>query len=239
MVVSIAEVSQEVIQKEKGQIMPLSQEFIIDRAKWTVTVQRNIADTWVWSVKTVAQWEAELVTCEERRNALVQARTLYLSLMGKLDGMMERLHQVTLVYLTVLKSLQCDNEANRELLEVLTASGGSRNSILDEATDLQTAWAEIDPTWEPKPGVTLAAFILQIKECAETKTEFTKANTAWRSRASELRVFLEKLNRYCVAWYAAATAVFPEDTVEGEVIRSMVPTTTVTPPPPAPVELAA
>jgi hypothetical protein len=170
---------------------------------------------------------------------MLLAHAMMKALKGELDNRMNNLHEVTVVYLTLLKTLQRKDAAHRELLEVLTASGGSRNAILDEATDLQSAWEEIDAAWEPKPDETLEQFILQIKECAKAKVDFTKANTAWRNRASELRVFLEELNGDSVAWYAAATAVFPENTRDGVLIRELVPTTYVPHPTPVPTEAAA
>ena len=239
MVVSITSVSQEQLKNEKGKIMPLSQEFIVNRTRCTVSVQLQIAPTWVWSGKTVAEWETDLVNCNTRLEAMFKAEAKMKARRGKVEAAMEDLHEVTVVYLTLLKTLQRKDAAHLELLGPLSASGGSRNGILDEAADLQSAWEEIDAEWEPRPGEMLADFILQIEDCAKAKTDFTKATTAWRNRASELRVFLEEVNGDCVAWYAAATVVFPEDTAQGGVIRGLVPTTYVPSSQPAPTEMAA
>ena len=80
--------------------MPLSQEFIINRAKCTVSAQENIAGEWGWAGKTVAGWKADMLTLEERRDAEIDALTRLRVCRGELDGKSIALHEVTVVYLT-------------------------------------------------------------------------------------------------------------------------------------------
>ena len=205
--------------------MPVSQEFVFDRTMKTISAQTSIAAEWVWSEKTLAQWEAAFATFKSKIDTVVNAKARLNGRRGGMEEALKNLHEVTVVYLTLLKTVYRNDEVISELLAPLTASGGSRNDILDQASELQSAWQEVNPTWEPKPGKTLAEFVLLVKDCSTLKTEFTNANTAWRNRASELRKFVDEMNSDCVGWYAGATVVFSAETSEGAMIRGTVPTT--------------
>lgn len=60
----------------------------------------------------------------------------------------------------------------------------------------------------------------------------------WREGNGKLATLASQFNDHNVAWYDAATRIFPEDSAEGAMIRSTIPTyisPPVTPePPPAP-----
>jgi len=80
--------------------------------------------------------------------------------------------------------------------------------------------------------VTLDSFDLLLAQCAAVKKKAIAADVNWLLAGAALGESAETLDADCVAWYATATAVFPDTTAKGNNIRRIVPTTTVPQPPP-------
>jgi len=138
---------------------------------------------------------------------------------------------------SVAKSVWTSEAGKFARVENLTAGAQSREGILTEALEWESAWEAADPSFTPATGDTLAAFKTQREGSLTTLRAYQDARSDERAAAGDLRELGEALDDACVAWYLAATAVFPEGTAEGDMIRGTIPTTYSPPPaPPAPPE---
>jgi hypothetical protein len=63
-----------------------------------------------------------------------------------------------------------------------------------------------------------------LKQCTELDAAFIAANSTWRTQSEILNRKARALNKANIAWYAAATRIFPAGTAEGEMIRRSIPT---------------
>jgi hypothetical protein len=111
------------------------------------------------------------------------------------------------------------------LFEALRTDGSSRGDIYVQGLAARDAWEEADEAWELSAEVTLAFFSSLLASALARQTAHGTALTAWRRAASELANKARVVDADNVAWYAEATRRFPAGTVEGDMIRSTVPTT--------------
>ena len=201
--------------------------FIIERALATRSAQQNLALIWIWALKTLAQWTAAITSFETKELAVIDAKTTVNNLQGIVDAKLDELHELTVKVLTMLRTkLELTNPNSLHTVEVLSAVGDSRISVVEEAKELASAWKDLEPTWEPVPDLTLEEFQAKLAAADVILNEYLDARTAVRTAVGEWNGVAGPLNRDCVAWYRDATIVFPEGTGEGDMIRSIVPTTT-------------
>jgi hypothetical protein len=121
------------------------------------------------------------------------------------------------------------------LLAHLKAGGDSRSATLQEALDWEKAWDTLpDADWNPTVANTRAAF-RTLRLAAQTGLEeMTGAQKAWRKLKEDFNQAAGELYENCVAWYAAACAVFSEETATGRLVRGVVPASTTSRPGPVP-----
>jgi hypothetical protein len=202
-----------------------SNEFIQTRAQATSAAQISIANIWVWSERTLPQWNVDLAAFRTQHEMTANAEALKDARVGVFDAALDVLHDHTQVALNLFKTKNRNDPAKVHALRALTAIGGSRSRIMDEALSWESAWEELEPDWEPIAGQTLASFKLERKLCETLSKEYSDAKAAWRREVGKWNALGEILNDACVAWYAAATQVFKESTPEGAMIRGTIPTT--------------
>jgi len=119
-----------------------------------------------------------------------------------------------------------DQPTKLALLDNLTATGGSRQGILDEALTWESAWSQADATYCPLATVTLTAFDALRLQCLTTlQTDYNTKYSAWRDQVGLLGQMSSALEKVLVAWYSDATRIFPAGTPEGDMIRGTIPTT--------------
>ena len=105
--------------------------------------------------------------------------------------------------------------------------------------DLEAAWQDVGPEWAPTEVNTFASFQALRKQCIYLEAAFIAAQSNLRTQSEILNHMATALNKANVAWYAAATRIFPAGTAEGDMIRRAIPTgyspaAPVEPPAPAP-----
>jgi hypothetical protein len=213
-------------------------EFILDRARATRSAQNSIAATWTWPEKLVADWDTDIAAVETQKAAAADAEAQVDLQRGDLDEQLDLLHDRTVQWGTFLRSTNRNNRARTRALRALSGQGKSRHNILDEAQVLESMWRKVDPVWVPVPTQTLALFKTFRELCITNMATYSDTKSEWRIETEETQELSEELNEDCMAWYEAATAMFPEGTAEGDMIRGTVPTTTDFVPLPEQAEIA-
>jgi len=111
-----------------------------------------------------------------------------------------------------------------ESLQALETDGGGRQEIVNEARAWLKAWERLpDADWTPLPSMTKVNFSALLED-AETKVKALVTATADdREARRDFNQMLVDLWADCVDWYLDATAVFPEETPDGQLVRAILP----------------
>lgn len=224
--------------------MANSIEFVKDRAGKTISAAKQVAPVWTWDEKSAAEMELQLAGITGNKNATPPvegqealtsaAEQVMLTARGDWDAALDKLHRWTVQGVNMAKTKFRNDPARASQLENLTARGGSRSATLDEALAWESAWSSVDAAWAPLPGLTLASFSALRKSANEgLQSGYSDARATWREAAEKLGELAAAMEDVNEAWYANATRVFPEGTVEGDMIRGTIPTT-YSPPAPKP-----
>lgn len=240
--------------------MPLdlntSIDFLKTRVDQTLAVQRQIAATWTWAPKTLAEWESDSRQLDKSHPGSLAANAIAAAARaegarGALDARLATLHAQTLAAVGVLRVRAQRAPEHQPVVDELSARGDSRRAIEDEATALLSAWREeFGENFLPAPGLTFAAFAaLLAGDAAATppapslralKQALSDAATIERREIGRLNVLLNRVEDDAQQWYAEATSVFPAGRDPGDLIRSAISTTTAyNAPTPAPAPPAA
>ena len=214
-----------------------SLEASILRGQATRDTQTAIALTWVLDEKTVVQWDGSITTINIKKVSTSDFEAEMLTRRATYENTNTLLHDRTVEGLGMGRVKWRKDEAKKNILSNLSASGGGREVIQSEAQAWESVWEKFDPTWVPNaPDNTLASFRTLITDSDSQENLFKKAHTDWRKSAEELNVLGDALWDDCVAWYEAATTLFKEGTAIGNMIRSTIPTSPTTPDP-TPVQI--
>ncbi|MGB8168000.1 MAG: hypothetical protein WCF18_10950 [Chthoniobacteraceae bacterium] len=224
--------------------MGLSLDFIKDRAVKTISAATQIAATWTWQEKSIAEMQSALAAIIGDKDAkppvtgleetVSQSEQGMLAARGAWDGPLDTLHRWTVQGVGMARNRFRNDPAKLAQLAGLTADSNSRTETLAEALAWESAWASVDPAWAPMPANTLTAFKALRKQCnEELQTAYSERRAEWRRQSGKLAQLGRDLEDLNEAWYADATRAFPAGTPEGDMIRGTIPTT-YTPPPPKP-----
>jgi hypothetical protein len=235
-------------------------DFLKDRVDKTLSVQSQIASTWLWRHKTLAQWEQVSSDLDKTvpgslAQVSIAAQTAFNAATGELDTRLDRIHEITV---PIVESMRTEADRNPELKPVvndLSGRGGPRGVIEDEGTALLSAW-DVEfggAAFAPAPGndMTYDSFnalfigraanpnatppVTALPSLRTLKRAQSDAATIQRREAGRLGKRLALIEKDCQDWYAEATKYFPEGTEIGDLIRGQVPTTSdYHPPAPAP-----
>lgn len=223
--------------------------FLKNRVDQTLSVQREIAATWTWPLRTIAEWEADAealdVTVENSpAQVAVEAHTFAEAARGALDARLKAIHTQTVAAVGIMR-VRADR--NRELVHVvneLSARADSRDSIEREGMAMLSAWKlEFGGTaFTPVPGVTYEGFrtlyygkpedttvtphVAAIPSLRELKEEYSDKATTDRKTLGRVNAILQRVEKDVQDWYAEATKAFVAGTEIGDLLRARVPTTT-------------
>ncbi len=237
-------------------------EFLKERVDKTRAVQTQIAATWLWPLKTVAQWEADGIALDKTvegslAQVATEAHTTAEAARGDLDTRLAGIHTQTVAAVGVMRVRAQRQPELKHVVDELSGRGTSRKEIEDEGMAMLSAWKlEFGgATFTPAPGVTYDAFrelfygrtadpaatppITALASLRELKEDYSDKATIDRRETGRLNARLGTVERDCQDWYAEATKVFVAGTEIGDLIRSEVPTTAdynppSDPPPPTP-----
>lgn len=205
--------------------MASSSEFVIQRAHATRSAQAEIAGVWVWDEKTLAVWDTEIAAVHTQDDVVADAEADKNGLAGELEVLFGTLHDNTVKGLNIAKAKYRNEPAKLHLFKNVTANANSRAGQLEEAQQFEAAWRDADAAWLPVAGMTLAGFKTARLACDAKLEDYNDAKANHRGEAGKFNEMIGALEDACIGWYKAATAVFPEGTAEGDMIRGTVPTT--------------
>lgn len=236
-------------------------DFLKNRVDKTRSVQTQIASTWLWPLRTVAQWEADGAALDKSvegslAHTAIEAHTEAEAARGDLDTRLESIHALTVSVVGVMRVRAQRQPESRHVVDELSARADSRGGIEREGTALLSAWKlEFGgAAFAPSPGVTYDSFrelfygrdadpaavppVTELPSLRKLKEAYSDKQTLDRREAGRLNAKLFTVQRDCQDWYAEATKVFPESTEIGVLIRTQVPTTEEygAPPPSPPPE---
>lgn len=233
-------------------------DFLKERVDKTRSVQSQIAATWLWPLRTVAQWQADSEALDKTvegslANVATEAHTLAEAARGDLDTRLNAIHAQTVSVVGVMRVRTQRQPESRPVVDELSARADSRSGIEREGTALLSAWKlEFGgAAFVPAPGVTYEGFrelfyghpadpgatppVPAMPSLRELKEAYSDKNTIDRRETGRLNAKLATVERDCQDWYAEATKVFVAGTEIGDLIRAEVPTTNdYSPPTPEP-----
>ncbi len=212
--------------------------FTLQRAQATRAVQVSIAAAWTWDEMTLPQWDTAITSFVTQMEVAQDGEADYLAKRGETDAAIDTLHSLAGRSVRMAKNRYRDTPAKLEVTNRLHNDSASRSGKLQDALEWESAWEKLEPAWSPLPGVTLATFKSQRLAAMALLEGLTTKKTTWDAADEQLNTQGHTLNGNCVAWYEAATIVFPVGTPEGDLIRSDIPTT-YTPPstPPTAIQI--
>ncbi len=200
-------------------------ESTLQRAQATKAVQTSIAATWTWDEMTLPQWDTAITSFVAQMETEQDAEADYLAKRGETEAAIDSIHSLSGRSVRMAKNRYRNDPAKLEVTNRLHNAAASRAGKLQDALEWESAWEKLEPAWSPLPGVTLATFKPQRLAAMALLEGLTTKKTTWDAADEQLDAQGRALNGNCVAWYEAATTVFPAGTPEGDLIRSDIPTT--------------
>jgi hypothetical protein len=200
--------------------------FVKNRALATRQAQASVADQWVWSEKTVAQWDSALTDLENLSAAERTANVNLQSQIANWDVTLKSIERTARDVVRLGRTRFRRDPARLALFKAIRVQSGGRESVQQSGLAVLELWNQADAAWEPLPGITSASFGALLATSTTQKISYTEKFTAWREASAALMARAETLDDDCVAWYSDATTRFRQGTPEGDLIRSTVPTTT-------------
>jgi hypothetical protein len=205
-------------------IMNAEINYITNRAKITRHAQEDLKSSWMWNETTLDQWDSDIAELHRMQEVCSSAEFTRNSARAALDAGLLEIHRLTMQFLAMAKFHFRNDPAKLEALNRLTSTGLGRRAIAQEALDVESAWQKIGPEWAPTEANTLTAFQALRKQCTELDAAFIAAFSALRTQSEVLKQKAASMNEAVIAWYAAATRIYPTGTAEGDTIRRSIPT---------------
>ncbi len=204
--------------------------FVVTRALATRNVQAALAALWIWIEKTVQGWDDALAAIAQKENALSAALVAMRSQAQVLDGSLEEVTRISRDVVRLGKS-RFRNEAEKAALyHSVRLEFDGRPLTQKTGRSVYEVWAKTDAAWVPLPDLTLSVLGSLLAAAEAQEAVLSQKRTAWRAAGIAVMTAAAALDRDNVAWYNDATVRFPADTEQGQLIRSMVPTTTTAQP---------
>ena len=209
----------------------ISIEFTRARAQATRDTQASLGlapTTWVWSQKTVIQWDGEIATLDQcladESARRTQWRNAAESWQASLNGIQALTRQVVSI-----GRVHFRNDAVKLLLwESVSTDAESRAGIYEQGLAARDVWQETDPAWNVSTEISVGTLSSALTDALAKQAAHSAKFTAWRRASATLTNKAQQVDVDCIAWYAEATRRFLEATPDGDFIRSSVPRTTRT-----------
>ncbi len=217
--------------------------FAVTRSTASLAAQLQIGTAFSWAEKTNAQWALDLAAIPPQEELVADLLADLSTKRGLLDTAVALTGRRGQTILTLAKIKWRNDVAKLGSFQRIHFSSDGRLTILKDALAVESAWESADPAWVPitEEGtpplpITLAVFKAQREAAGALLKPESDAHAAWSKQDKTLGEMCDALNQNSIPWYGSVTAVFPEGTTLGDMIRSTVPTT-YTPPaePPGPI----
>jgi hypothetical protein len=204
-----------------------SRQYINLRASRTLqclTVIKNGTPTWEWSEQTVAQFTTKYQECLNLIDTEADESADTTGARGTRDANLETLRAKGRLALALSKIKYRANPPKLRLFSGLIMKSDTVAGTLEEALAVDSAWEQADPAYVLDDGTTLAAFNTLRLLCRTNADGVSKEAAEESDMAGTVLMKLEALYNLCVAWYAVATALYPESTAHGIMLRNQIPT---------------
>jgi len=203
----------------------LSIRFAQRRAERTCETQAVLSKTG-WRRKTVEEWKADLSELEDLKSDEGRKRVQLRHVARRWQETLDRIQKVMRL-VKQLGKLHFDRDpARKHLVSRLRTDGRSRTAIYDQGLAAHDAWKEADEAWEIFEDTTLETFAALLKQAETWKCKHSRKSVAWRRAVATLMAKARAIDAENMAWHKVALVRFPAGTVDGDLIRSRVPTTT-------------
>ena len=103
----------------------------------------------------------------------------------------------------------------------INARNRSRDGIMRTGRDIIAAWQTSGAAWVPKPGLTLNVFKARETTALVKGALHNTADKAADNQRGVLHDLVNEVYDLSVLWYELATGYWPEDSVEGSLIRTI------------------
>jgi hypothetical protein len=139
-------------------------DFLKTRVDKTLSLQNQIAESWLWPVKTAAEWQTDSTQLDKSQPGTLAAKAITAetradSARGQLDQRHAEMHRQTLVLGGVMRVRALRSPEHVHVVDELSARGCTRRTIEDEGAALLSAWSEeFSPNFAPAPDLTYNGF---------------------------------------------------------------------------------
>jgi hypothetical protein len=205
-----------------------SLNFILERALDTHQTMVTLAAppyNWAWTGESPGNFLGRLDFVNAQIPILARAEATTSGAAGQWDRELAALIAEAQLG-TQLARVRYQDQPNRlQYFRNLEYRGTGRDARYSQALAFEVSWEKAEPGWVFKPLLTLAAYRAR-REAVPMVTErahVTAVKEEQHQRAV-LHDWADEMNKVCVNWYAVATATFAEDTVPGQLVRT-IPTT--------------
>ena len=219
----------------------LSREFILQRAQKSCAVASAIRDAWEWEEWSAEEMLQEMSRVKGLQNVLSGAEAAADGARGELDGALGRVYAMALTGTGLARVKWRGDAGRRRILKSVDLNNNGRPAMRLAAQQWASAWSRLEVAWvlplADGASISHAAYQSLRREIEGDGLaspvvpglleNLESAVLTVRGAADDLQKALKGLEGLMEAWYAAATAVFGEDTAEGRQLRGQVPTTYV------------
>ena len=217
-----------------------SLSFIGTRTQATWAAQVSIATLWLWNLKTILQWSDDVTLLDQLNQAEGAKRTAWRNAAALWDVSLADIHDITRLMVVQAVNKYANDPVKLKPFQLLRTDARSRQDIYDQGFDAYHEWQNADAAWTVTRGtveVTLGTLGSLLSAAVAQRGTYRTKLTDWRKAAGTLMHKARKVDAENVAWYAEATRRFQAGTVEGDLIRSTVPTTYTPPPEVGPAQI--
>lgn len=207
----------------------ISIEFTRARAQATRDTQASLGlapTIWVWSQKTVIQWDGEISTLDQCLADESARRTQWRNAAESWQASLDEIRALTRQAVSIGRVHFRNDTVKRQLWESVSTDAESRAGIYEQGLAARDVWQETDAAWTVSAGVTVGTLSSSLTDALAKQAAHSAKFTAWRRASAALTSKAQQVDADCVAWYAESTRRFPEGTSDGDFIRSTVPRTT-------------
>jgi len=198
---------------------------IVSRAEITRHTQQDIQAAWVWSEKSLAQWDSDIAGIRKMQETCMTTEVLRTGARAALDSGLQEIHRRMMQFMATAKFHFSDDPVKLEAICQIKIKAASRCQIEEAALAVERAWQEAGTEWAAAAeGNTFTAFQELRGKCLQLRSAFEAVRTSWQQQTKALSEKATALHTANVAWYAAATRIFPEGTAVGDAIRASIPT---------------
>lgn len=183
---------------------------------------------WVYDRKTVLQWKTDCTTLDQYLIGEIGLRTDWRNAAALWQADVDLVQRITQSVVALGRVHFADDAVKKKRFVALRTDAQARDGVWEQGHKALKAWQTADAAWVPDDGsgTTAGGFGSLLAACAARKDTHGSAYEAWRTSSTRLMTKARTVDADNVAWYEVATRRFKKGTIEGDMIRSVVPTTT-------------